>query len=339
LQSREASGSCLNKKVTANLLRKNSFRLTVPNWLIKTAVHRAISWTPNRQFWNGLLQTYVTKSTHLTRSKFQDKVAEAQHHLRNFLSFHSPATDFSVFELGTGWLPIIPIGLYLCGAREIWTIDLEPLLRPAAVKQVIDFYIECGADGTLENYLPGFRRDRAETLNSVSADALVEAPAKLLARLNMHVLVLDAQKTPIPPGAVDFFLSSGVLEYIPRPVLQGILAESRRTAAPGAVMSHRLNLVDQYSYFDASITPFNFLRYTEKQWQWRNSPLIWQNRLRISDYRALVAEAGFELVREESTSGSAEELAKVKLAPQFGNYTREDLLVLHSFLTAKRASP
>jgi hypothetical protein len=60
--------------------------------------------------------------------------------------------------------------------------------------------------------------------------------------------------------------------------------------------------------------------------------------LRISDYRKLLAETGFDLVREESTSGKKEDLERVTLAPEFRHYSREDLLVLHSFLTAKLAS-
>jgi hypothetical protein len=44
------------------------------------------------------------------------------------------------------------------------------------------------------------------------------------------------------------------------------------------------------------------------------------------------------LVREESTSGKKEDLERVTLAPEFRHYSREDLLVLHSFLTAKLAS-
>jgi hypothetical protein len=100
-------------------------------------------------------------------------------------------------------------------------------------------------------------------------------------------------------------------------------------------MVHRLNLVDQFSYFDQSITPFNFLKYTAAEWRWRNSPLIWQNRLRITDYRELLSGAGFEIADEENVSGKAGELAAVPLAPEFRHYSKEDLLVLHSFITAK----
>ena len=36
--------------------------------------------------------------------------------MQAFWSLHSPAPGFTAYELGTGWFPIIPIGLYLCGA-------------------------------------------------------------------------------------------------------------------------------------------------------------------------------------------------------------------------------
>jgi hypothetical protein len=100
-------------------------------------------------------------------------------------------------------------------------------------------------------------------------------------------------------------------------------------------MSHRLNLVDQYSYFDQSITAFNFLRFTEREWGWLDSPLTSQNRLRIGDYRNCFREAGFEIIREENVSGAAEDLARVKLASEFQQMSRADLLVLHSYIAAR----
>jgi hypothetical protein len=309
----------------------------MPNWLIKSAIHRVISWLPRRQFWNGLLQTYVTKSTEITPRAFEEKVAECNRHFAAFRLLNPDQEEFTVMELGTGWVPIITVGLYLCGAREIWTIDIDPLLKKERLQAILELYSRYAANGQLRGVLPAFRPDRVERLTALMAQAADEPPAALLERLNIHVLVMDAQKTPVPAASVDFFESSGVLEYIPRVVLHGILGEFRRVALPGAVMSHRLNLVDQFSYFDRSITPFNFLKYTDSEWRWFNSPLIWQSRLRISDYRALFHETGWKLVQEESVSGSPGELAKVTLAPEFGHYRQADLLVLHSFLTARLA--
>jgi hypothetical protein len=237
-------------------------------------------------------------------------------------------------ELGTGWHPAISVALFLCGADEVWTIDIDPLLSSERLARLLEHFSDYESRGALKGFLPAVRPERMAQLRALLPNAPKTNPAATLAKLRIRVLVGDAQETRLPDGSVDFFVSNGVLEYIPRPVLRGILKNFRRMAAPGAVMSHRLNLADVFSYFDPSITPFNYLRYTEGQWRWRNSPLAWQNRLRICDYRELLAEAGFRITSEESQPGSAEELARVPLAPEFRHYREQDLLVLHSYITA-----
>ena len=57
---------------------------------------------------------------------------------------------------------------------------------------------------------------------------------------------------------MDLFVSTTVLQYIPPEALKGIFAEFNRLASPNAVMSHYIDLYDQFSVFDRSISPFNF---------------------------------------------------------------------------------
>ena len=99
-------------------------------------------------------------------------------------------------------------------------------------------------------------------------------------------------------------------------------------------MVHWLNLVDQYSWFDRSIGPYHFLKYTQKEWSWRDSPLISNNRLRINDYREQFKQAGFVIKGEENRPGSPDDLKRIPLAPEFQKYSTEDLLVLYSLFTA-----
>jgi SAM-dependent methyltransferase len=306
------------------------------HWLIKSAVHRGISALPNRQFWNGLLQKWITRSTELTPRTFEDKARECARHLRVFRSAR-PEGDFTALELGTGWLPIIPVGLCLCGAREVWTFDIDHLLKTERLLNVLRHYRDYAERGTLGDLLPEARADRVQKLEAVVASAKTdEPPEALLEKLGIHYLVRDAQQLPLPEGTIDFFASSGVLEYVPKPALPRVLKEFRRVGAPGARMSHRSNLVDQYSHFDQNITAFNFLRFTQREWSWLDSPLMSQNRLRINDYRRCFSEAGFEIIQEENVSGLPQDLARIKLAPEFQQMTQEDLLVLHSYISARR---
>ena len=59
------------------------------------------------------------------------------------------------------------------------------------------------------------------------------------------------------------------------------------------------------------------------------------SRLRIPDYRRLYLEAGFEVVVEDNERESPEKLGRIPLAPQFQKYSRDDLLVIHSFLVGR----
>src|SRR4051812_34577729 len=107
----------------------------MPHWLIKSALHRAISLLPASHWWNDLFQTHVTRSMGLGAGRFELRLEHCRQHLENFFS-QSPERQrgsFSVLELGTGWYPIVPVGLFLCGAADIWTFDIAPLLRPARV--------------------------------------------------------------------------------------------------------------------------------------------------------------------------------------------------------------
>jgi hypothetical protein len=309
----------------------------MPNWLLKSAIQRVISILPHRQRWNELFQTLGTRSLDLTAAKFESRLEHTRRHLDNFVLTQSGSVrQFTAFELGTGWFPTMVIGMYVRGAGPIWTVDIDTLLRSARLELVLRFFCDYDDRKELDKHLPGIHHDRMQQLREALSFVGRESPEAVLERMNIRVMVRDAQDTGLPENSVDLFFSTGVLEYIPKPVLEGIFAEFRRIGTARAAMSHWISMVDQFSYFDRSITPFNYMRYTANQWRYLNSPMIWQNRLRISDYRELMTNGGFEIVHEEDEPGSASDLDRIRLAPQFQHYSREDLLVLKSWITARR---
>ncbi len=85
---------------------------------------------------------------------------------------------------------------------------------------------------------------------------------------------------------------------------------------------------DHYSYFDSSLSPYNFLTISDRRWRLVNSSLHYQNRRRRPDYLGLLEEAGFEFLSESAVGPNAEELEQLRhlaLAPEFRSYTLEDL--------------
>jgi hypothetical protein len=310
----------------------------MPSWIVKTAVQRVVSWLPQSHRWNELFQTYITRGLELNPARFEAKLDCCRRHLENYRRFSCTAcSDFTVMEIGTGWFPIIPIGLFLCGAKEIWSFDIVPLVRRPHLQQVVRLFSEYASQGRLGRLLPGLRPERVGALRKL--DELVtqkQSPAATLELLNIHLRVTDARLSGLPDRAIDFIFSNTVLEHIPVQELVGLLTEFRRVGTPSSVMSHYIGLADQFSSFDQSISPFNFLRYTTSAWRWLNNPIIPQNRLRISDYRVLFRDAGHVIVEECNTMGSREELQRIPLAPEFRAYSVDDLLVLYSWIVTRR---
>jgi hypothetical protein len=148
-----------------------------------------------------------------------------------------PPDTFTALELGTGWFPTIAIGLYLCGAEKVWAIDIDPLLRRSRIQEVLKYFCEYDDRNQLEKFLPQVRRDRLMHLQKSLPFLEKESPEQFLQRLNIHAMVLDAQNTGLPENSVDLIFSTGALEYIPRPVLQGILAEFKRIGSKRCIMS------------------------------------------------------------------------------------------------------
>lgn len=309
----------------------------MPHWLIKSAIHRVIACLPASRKWNEWFQVRVTKSLELGPGGFEGKMKETRRFLEEFLALRPECADgFTALELGTGWYPAVPIGLWLCGAREIWSFDIEPLLRRERLNALLNYFLKFDATGALRDWLPQVKPERIEMLRAALKESERETSEAVLARFNIHAMVRDTRNTGLESGTIDLFFSNAVLEYVPAEVQAGLFAEFHRLGRPGAVVVQFINLKDQYWNFDPSITPFNYLKYSKKMWRWLDSPLIPQTRLRIADYRALLTAGGFEVVKEDNKSGSAADLDKIQLAPEFQKYSQEDLLVMETWQVARR---
>ena len=170
--------------------------------------------------------------------------------------------------------------------------------------------------------------------------ATISSTAEFEPRFGIRYLApCDARATGLPSESVDFISSTDVCEHIPEPDLAEILRECARLLRPGGLVSFRIDLADHYSYFDRKLSRYHFLRYDDRAWRWVNSPLQYQNRLRVSDDRRLVDGAGFEVVSWSPSLPKAalDDLSDFPLAPRFRDgYTPEELGVTVLSFVARR---
>lgn len=309
----------------------------MPNWILKSAIQNAMGCLPQSHRVNAFLQKKTGRYL-ASQSTFESKLKLCRRHVDYYKKFSRlPKAEFSALELGTGVWPIVPIGLYLCGARAIWTYDLLPLLEVQTLRHTLTQFSDALRTGLLNTLLPDARADRIEVLREILTLQPNESVAATLERLKIHVRVGDARETGLPANSIDLVFSTVVFEHIPAFILTGLLTEFRRVLIADGVMSHYIGLEDQYSTVDRSITPFNNLRFTARQWRWLNNPITSQTRLRIQDYRTIFTQCGFVIGQEDNVLGEPKDLRSVPLAPEFRHHSFEDLLVRLSWLVATSA--
>ncbi len=310
------------------------------SWVLKAMTQRLIGFLPNPHYWNELAQTHITDSIQLPPDQFEVKLGACRTHLEHLRAVRrATPRHFSALELGTGWFPVVPIGLFLCGASPVWTWDIVKHLRLDRVRFALNSFLRLDVARELERHLPDLLPDRVQKLREVAADRSTMAPAELLERLSIHYRIGDVMRSGLPCGSVDLFTSFGVLEYLPSEALVPLLRAFLHVAATDAVMSHYVIMEDQHAFFDRAITQFNFLKFSDRAWRWLNNPIIPLNRLRITDYRRALRNAGFRITDEAvELRGDPAVLAKVRLARRFRAYPEEDLLVLRAWLAATPVS-
>jgi len=226
-------------------------------WIVKTLVQRGLSLLPRSDWWNELLQRYVTCGLRLEpEGEFRGKLLACRKHFNYFSQASALAkTGFNALELGTGWFPIIPLGLYLCGARTVWTYDVVRLLRSDTFRRTLECFRVFQQTGKLLEILPAAAPARVERLTDLLKRNPGKPPETLLKELNIHAEVRDIRQSGQAYGTVDFVFSNGVLEHLSRSYLADVMGRFRVMLWPDGVMCHHVGLADQFASFDRSITP------------------------------------------------------------------------------------
>lgn len=304
--------------------------------MIKALIQRGMAALPWSHKWNELFQRYVTGGLELSPGLFRIKLDQCARHRLLYESLSSdPKPSFSALELGTGWFPVLPIGLYLTGASRVVTYDIHPLLSTYTLRQVVRYFGELHQSGELAKQLPHFQPERMTRLQGYLQRTAPEAPAEFLKSLNIELRIGDARSTGLEPGSIDLVCSCTVLEHILYPDILKLFHEFRRISKLDSVMSHFIGLEDQYATFDPSISRFNFLQYSDAEFRRWNNGIIPLNRLRIADHRRAFREGGYEILKEQNTLGELADLRRIRLAPEFQHHPVEDLLVTYSWLAGR----
>lgn len=233
-----------------------------------------------------------------------------------------------VVEVGTGHMVNVPTALWLLGAGETITVDVNQYLSASIVKESNDSIREYEAE-----VLQIFGKRATDDGFRARFEQLLSFSGKLDSLLEMmsvrYISPGNAASLPLPDKSVDFHVSHTVLEHVPEPVISKMLAEAKRVMVSGGLLLHNIDPSDHFCHDDMEIPAINFLQFSDAEWdKWAGNPFMYHNRLRASEYLDLFARAGVHILRSETAVDDRSLSALERGFPvhnRFSGMTREDL--------------
>lgn len=295
-------------------------------WVLKAAIQKIISFLPHSHKLNFWFQKNITKGVALTENHFNDKLTHCSDHLIFCSKTQKNINELNIFEIGTGWYPVVPIGFFLNGAQKIYSIDISPLCTKERLLKTIDKFIEWKEKGALEIYIPNLKKSRWEKLLTINRNLSFN---EILSSLHIELLIGDARKTNFNKY-IDCVVSNNVLEHIYPNILKEIINESNRILKPNGIQSHFIDMSDHFAHSDNSISVYNFLKYDDFIWKLIDNSVQPQNRLRLSDYQEIFKTTGRNLTLFRTRKGNLNALEEIKLNSKYSLLPKEMVAITHT---------
>jgi SAM-dependent methyltransferase len=294
------------------------------HWRLKGLFQKCLGSLPKGRRLNDRLQRKFGALRH-PEHNIVGKLEDWKLSLRYLRDCEFNVLGSTLFEIGTGWYPTLPICFSLAGAKRVITYDIV---------RHIDADLTFRMIGALESHL-----DSIAEACGTPADEVHDRYRRLLQAKDIHALLkcarvefcapADARATRLAPDSIDLVYSNSVMEHVPKDAIRDLMYESRRVLRPGGLALHNVACNDHYAYIDPGISFVNYLQYNESQWSKWNNSLQYQNRLRAPEFLDLAIEAGLEVIYKRIfvTPGTREALTTFEIAPEFRRFSIEDVAI------------
>jgi SAM-dependent methyltransferase len=307
------------------------------NWKTKAAIQRALAKLPANRYVYYLGQR-LAGGLHGYRA--DRKVQQGLNLLAALAQSGETISGKQTVELGTGWVPVLPLLFWLYGQEHCASYDVTRLLRyslvEAAAKQLV---------AMISDEQSSLGRQREIDWIASRATRLADlVQRKATGKEILQVCQIDYQapadtaRTALADESTDIVFSNTVLEHVPRDEISRIFREAYRILRPGGYMLHQVDPSDHFAHGDRSISAVNFLQFSQTEFSKYNTAFLYQNRLRAPTYRQLVPAAHFEVVCWESdlNEKALSHISRLSIHGEFAGFSAEELCTTGIRMVAKR---
>ncbi|MBI3415672.1 MAG: class I SAM-dependent methyltransferase [Verrucomicrobia bacterium] len=306
------------------------------NWKTKVQIQRTLEKVPGGRAAYALCQQLNGSRGD---SQLKSNVEQGIRLLQTFAKAGQSVGDLNGVEIGSGWALIVPVVFWLNGLRACHTYDLTNLLDAKLMqKAMAELAKLCADPASLKSHRPfTLRAERGARLRELIGSRASAAELLREFEISYHAPA-DAGATQHADGSMDLVFSNNVLEHVPAVQIRRIFDEARRILKPGGWMLHVIDPSDHFEHDDDSISPINFLTFSETEFARCNTSFCYQNRLRAPSYRQLIEDAGFEIVHWESrlNAAAAEQLPRLALHSDFARFSPEEICSMSLRIVARK---
>lgn len=244
-------------------------------------------------------------------------------------------------EVGTGRRINMPITFWLAGAAKVITVDINPYLKEELVKEDIK-YIRKNIEEVKRLFNGHIHNNRFNSLLEFTNNPWRLSDLLDLCRIEYRAPA-DAAKLPLPPDSIDFHVSYSVFEHIPPNILKAIIEEGNRIIKDKGLLISRIDYRDHFARTDKSISPINFLQYSDDEWdKTAGNRYMYMNRLRVDDFHNLLKASNHRILISEPIKDPSVfkllENGNFKLNDRFAGKSSDVLATVESWTVSEKCN-
>lgn len=280
------------------------------NYGIKTLVFKFLSYLPN-QMGDDVYHFLQERKEAISAERDIEVKKKTYSILLEVLSKNNiDIKNNDVLEIGSGWIPTMPYLLkFLGNCRSVQTYDINHHFTPDRNAQLNKVFFRL--------------------LDIDQPSSLKTNPSGLPDGIN-YLPLTNIVDQPPAPTSIDVVFSRYLLEHMHPEDIYKIHKSSKKYMRENGVIIHFVSPSDHRAYFDKSLSLYDFLQYSEKQWNAKQTRFDYHNRLRLPQYVEIFEQAGLEIIDKQYSriAGNHKQLEKfnnLKIHPDFQKYSFEEL--------------